>query len=47
MELDSLKQVSKDVKDLIKKLLETDPSKRLSASEALEHQWLKPKQVQI
>lgn len=33
--------VSDPAKDLIKKLLETDPALRLTASEALEHEWLR------
>ena len=33
--------LSDQVKDLIAKLLNIDPSKRLSAVEALEHPWLK------
>lgn len=33
--------VSAQGKDFIKKLLEFDPSKRMSASEALEHAWIK------
>lgn len=33
--------LSDDVKDLIKKMLHTDPTKRLSAVEVLEHPWLK------
>jgi serine/threonine protein kinase len=32
--------ISNDAKDLIRKLLVTDPSKRLSASEALQSRWL-------
>mmetsp|Transcript_3226 Transcript_3226/g.5291 ORF Transcript_3226/g.5291 Transcript_3226/m.5291 type:complete len:540 (-) Transcript_3226:171-1790(-) len=33
--------VSEDAKDLIAKMLVTDPDKRISASEALRHPWLK------
>ena len=33
--------LSEDVQDLIKKLLNVDQSKRLSAVQALEHPWLK------
>jgi calcium-dependent protein kinase len=33
------KQVSAEGKDLIQKLLTKDLKKRLSASEALEHEW--------
>mmetsp|Transcript_1161 Transcript_1161/g.1932 ORF Transcript_1161/g.1932 Transcript_1161/m.1932 type:complete len:344 (-) Transcript_1161:383-1414(-) len=32
--------VSADAKDLISKLLEVDPSKRLSCKEALKHKWM-------
>ncbi len=34
---------SADVKDLIRKLMQRDPSKRLSASVALRHPWLERK----
>jgi calcium-dependent protein kinase len=34
------KTISKDAKDLIKKLLTYDPSKRPSAKEALQHKWI-------
>lgn len=33
------KSVSADVQDLIKKMLEPNPSKRLSAAQVLNHQW--------
>jgi serine/threonine protein kinase len=33
--------VSEDAKDLIAKMLVTDPDKRISAGEALRHPWLK------
>lgn len=33
-------EVSNDAKDLVKKLLEVDPNKRLSATEALNHRWI-------
>jgi len=33
--------VSREAKDLILKLLQTNPEKRLSAAEALEHPWFK------
>jgi len=36
-----LKHVSNEGKDLLKKLLERNPKKRISASEALEHPWIK------
>jgi serine/threonine protein kinase len=32
--------LSDDVQDLIAKLLQTDPDKRLSAVETLQHPWL-------
>ena len=35
------KKASPEVKDLIEKLLISDPRKRLSAKEALEHKWFK------
>lgn len=41
MDHENLKTASKDVKDLLKKLLEINPVKRYSAIEALEHPWLK------
>ncbi|KAG5188569.1 hypothetical protein JKP88DRAFT_347858 [Tribonema minus] len=34
------RNVSEEAKDLINKMLERDPSKRLTAAEALEHPWL-------
>jgi calcium-dependent protein kinase len=34
-------QCSKNFKDLIKKMLNTDPRKRITAQEALAHPWLK------
>ena len=36
-----LKSLSKEAKDLLKKLLVKNPDQRLSASEALEHVWIK------
>lgn len=33
--------VSEDAKDLIRNLIVIDPSKRLSADEALQHRWIK------
>jgi serine/threonine protein kinase len=36
---DSWTNVSRSAKDLVKKLLRTDPEKRLSAGEALHHLW--------
>lgn len=38
---DSWSDVSNDARDLVEKLLVTDPDKRLSALECLEHPWLK------
>jgi len=32
--------VSNEAKDLVKKLLEYNPEKRISASEALQHPWI-------
>ena len=37
--------ISLKAKDLIKKLLETDAKKRITAEEALNHEWFKCKQV--
>ena len=37
--------ISLKAKDLIKKLLETDIKKRITAEEALNHEWFKSKQV--
>jgi calcium-dependent protein kinase len=33
--------VSEDAKDLVRKLLTYDPAKRTSASDALQHPWIK------
>lgn len=38
---DSWADISNDARDLVEKLLVTDPDKRLSAHECLEHPWLK------
>ena len=38
-------KISKDVKDLISKLLEKDPNKRISADVAMEHKWFKKLQI--
>ena len=38
--------ISSQAKDLIKKLLEFDPNKRITAEEALNHPWFESKQVQ-
>ncbi|CAG9323850.1 unnamed protein product [Blepharisma stoltei] len=38
---DLWRQASSDAKNLIRKLLEVNPSKRLSAAQALEHPWFK------
>ncbi|CAD8138169.1 unnamed protein product [Paramecium octaurelia] len=35
------KEISEDAKDLIKKMLVTDPDKRISAQDALQHEWIK------
>ena len=39
------KNASNEVKDLIEKLLISDPHKRISAKEALEHKWFKKYQA--
>ena len=36
---DDWKTISKDAKDLIKKLLQVNPTKRLTAAQALKHNW--------
>ena len=33
--------ISKDAKDLILKMLNKDPTKRITAKEAYEHAWMK------
>ena len=38
---DSLFNISSDVKNLLMKLLEVNPSKRISADEAIKHVWFK------
>ena len=40
-EVEDWNHVSKDVKDLIKKMICVDSTKRLTAEEALDHPWLK------
>jgi serine/threonine protein kinase len=35
------KSVSKDAKDIIKRLLVADPSKRMTCEELLAHDWIK------
>jgi len=37
---DAWKSISKEAKDLVSRLLEPDPKKRLTAKQALEHPWL-------
>eukprot|EP01042_Synura_sphagnicola_P000817 gene817-907_t len=39
--LDSLSRPNAEAKDLITKLLVVDPSRRLTAEEALNHAWIK------
>lgn len=34
-------EISGDAKDLIRKMLITDPEKRISAQDALQHEWIK------
>ena len=33
-------EISDDAKDLVKKMLEYDPNKRISAGDALKHKWI-------
>lgn len=33
--------ISAEAKDLVKRMLEYDPSKRISAADALQHKWIK------
>lgn len=40
-------KISEDCKDLIRKLLEKDPKKRLTATEALNHKWFNSLQNQL
>ena len=35
------KEFSSDLKDLIKRMLEKDPKKRITIVEAMEHSWFK------
>ena len=37
---ESWKTVSAEAKDLIRKLMQPDPNKRISAIDALEHAWI-------
>ena len=41
MNLPEFDSISWDGKDLIKKMLEYDPQKRISAGEVLQHTWMK------
>lgn len=41
------KTISKEGKDLIKKLLTYDPDDRISAEEALQHPWIQDQKVEI
>jgi calcium-dependent protein kinase len=43
LETPEWKQTSSAVKDLISKMMEVDYTKRLSASQCLEHAWIKKK----
>lgn len=40
MNVSSLRKVSADAKDLLRSMLLVDPTKRVSASEALRHRWI-------
>jgi calcium-dependent protein kinase len=33
--------ISEDAKDLVRRMLEYDPKKRITASDALQHRWIK------
>lgn len=33
--------ISAEAKDLVKRMLEYDPAKRISAKDALQHKWIK------
>jgi serine/threonine protein kinase len=37
--------LSDEARDLIKKLIEVDPEKRLSAEEALKHLWFENRKI--
>jgi calcium-dependent protein kinase len=45
LEIKPLDKISKEAKDLITSLLEYDPSKRISAEQALNHEWFKNHQI--
>jgi serine/threonine protein kinase len=40
-------KISMKAKDLVMRMLERDPSKRITASEALEHEWFKQDEGEI
>ena len=42
-ELSAIAKASPEVKDFLKRILEIDPERRLSATEALNHPWLNKK----
>jgi serine/threonine protein kinase len=39
-EFQSIKNVSDDVNDLLRKILEVNPKKRISINQILEHSWM-------
>jgi calcium-dependent protein kinase len=45
--ISELSKISKDAIDFLSKVIEKDPSKRLSAKEALDHPWLKKEHNEV